>query len=210
MSKGIQFKDLSKAEKDLIIERTDKFCKWFTMTFDLPIYLIYGTLLGSIRESYLIDSDNDIDLAYLSKYNTFSEVFKEMLSINMICQNLDLILSFGQGSGLPRFCGHSHIYNEEKTYSFDVWTSWIDEKGRYNFYSMGKRLNKNILRPFKVSKLGDKSFLVPNQSEELLTYLYSDDWKTPMNRKSYYYRKDFWKPLIDIYTKKIINKEMKL
>jgi hypothetical protein len=41
MSKGIQFKNISTKEKDLIVIKTDRFCKWFTKIFNLPIYLIY-------------------------------------------------------------------------------------------------------------------------------------------------------------------------
>lgn len=210
MSKGIKFENISNKEKDLIVIRTERFCKWFTQTFNLPLYLIYGTLLGSIRENNLIDSDNDVDLAYLSRYNKFEDVFKEMLEINIVCQNLGLIRSFGEGKGLPRFCGHSHIYNKDKTYVFDVWTSWIDEKGQYQFYTMGKNLDKSVIMPFQFSKLRDVSFLVPNRSEELLTYLYSKDWKRPLNKKSYYYRKDYWSPLVNIYKEKILKKEIKL
>ena len=82
MTKKIKWKDISEIEKREYINQTDIFCKWFSDLFNTPIYLIYGTLLGCIRESNLIDSDDDIDLAYLSNYTKFEDVFKEMLEIN--------------------------------------------------------------------------------------------------------------------------------
>jgi hypothetical protein len=129
-----------------------------------------------------------------------------MLLINAICDNLNKVISYGEGSDLPRFCGHSHFYFEEKKFVFDVWTSWIDKNGKYHFYSMGKNLDKGILFPFQKGNLRGKSFLIPNKSEELLTYLYSSDWKKPLNRKSYYYNKNHWEPLIYLYMKKFLNR----
>ena len=209
MTKKIKWKDISEIEKREYINQTDIFCKWFSDLFNTPIYLIYGTLLGCIRESNLIDSDDDIDLAYLSKYTKFEDVFKEMLEINRVCDKLKLIRSFGEGSGLPRYCGHSHILSQNKKCVFDVWTSWIDEKGKYNFYSMGKNINKSILLPLKSNTLREKTFLVPNKSEELLSYLYTEKWKTPSNKKSWQCRKFHWQPFITIYENILKKKELK-
>jgi len=208
MKNTIKWKDISEIEKREYINQTDIFCKWFSSLFNVPVYLIYGTLLGCIRENDFIDNDDDVDLAYLSRYNKFEDVYKEMLVINIICSNLGLIKSFGEGSNLPRFCGHSHIFSENKKCIFDVWTSWIDEKGNYNFYTMGKNIKQDVLLPLKLDTFRDKTFLVPNKSEELLSYLYTDAWKTPLDKKSHQYRKDYWRPLIDIYKDKLANKEI--
>jgi hypothetical protein len=206
MSKGKQFKDYADRDRVLMIEQLNEFFIWFEKIFGLKLYLIYGTLLGSIREQNLILNDNDIDIAYLSQYNKFEDVFKEMIMINIIIKNLGYSFSFGQGGGLPEHSGHSHIYSPDKTYIFDVWTSWIDKNGKYNFYSMGKDLSPDILLPFSSSKLLHRTFTVPNKSQDLLKYLYSADWKVPLNRKSFHYIKDYWKPLINIYKEKYLNK----
>lgn len=206
MSTGKPFKDYSIDEKILMVEQLYIFCKWFKDIFGLDIYLIYGTLLGAVREGGFISSDNDIDVAYLSKYSNFKDVFNELVIINVICQRLNRIFSFGDGKGLPKHSGHAHIYSDNKRFIFDVWTSWIDEDGKYNFYSMGKNLTSEIILPFKSGYFLNHTFNIPNKSDKLLEYLYSSDWKKPMNRKSGYYIKDYWKPLIDIYLNQLIKK----
>jgi len=208
MTKKIKWKDRAETDKTEYINQADIFCKWFTDLFNVPIYLIYGTLLGCVREHNFIDNDDDVDLAYLSKHTKFEDVFKEMLEINRVCDNLRLIKTFGQGSGLPRYCGHSHIFSKNKKCIFDVWTSWIDEKGKYNFYTMGKNINQDVLLPLKLNTLRDKTFLVPNKSKKLLSYLYTDEWKTPLSRKSYQYRKFHWKPLVTIYNDMLKKKDL--
>ena len=201
MSQGKLFKDLSQEEKKLQILELKSFCRWFKKLFDLDIYLIYGTLLGAVREQDLIDNDNDIDVAYFSKYTSFEDVFKEMVMINIICANLKMARSFGEGSGLPQHSGHAHLYSLNKKYIFDVWTSWIDENGKYNFYVMGKNLEADLLLPFGEQVILGEKFLAPNKSEALLRFLYSEEWKIPMNRKSRYYNKTHWEPLIDKFKK---------
>ena len=209
MSKGIYFKDIPLKDRLEKVEYIRKFCIWFKDLFGIDVYLMYGTLLGAIRENNFIDSDNDIDLAYISKYHKFEDVFKEMIMINLTLSNLGHILSFGEGSGLPRHSGHAHIFSEDKKCVFDVWTSWIGEDNKYYFYSMGMGLDSSVLLPLTTGTILDKKLPIPCKSEKLLEYLYTADWKKPLNRKSYYYNKNYWEPLIDIYITKVLNHELK-
>lgn len=201
MAKGKAFENFSESKKDSLVENLGSFMSWFEKTFGNDIYLQYGTLLGALREKNLISRDNDIDLAYLSKYNTISEVYEEMLQIYLKCEELGVLYSRGEGSGYKRNCGHAHIYLPKTFDVYDVWTSWIGKDGKYYFWSMGNGLKSNVLLPFSKAILRGHQFKVPHRSKEVLKYLYTLDWKVPMNRKSYYYRKHYLSPLYELIKK---------
>lgn len=198
MSKGLKFQDMSEIQKDILVSNLSVFMGWFERTFKVDVYLAYGTLLGAMRERDFIATDNDIDLCYLSSKNNINDVFLEMLEIYESCEKLNILLSRGQGSGYPRNCGHAHICLPGTDNVYDMWTSWIDEKGKYNFWSMGMDLKRGVLLPFSEAQLRGYTLKVPHKSKEVLSYLYTERWKIPENRKSYYYRKTYLKSLTEL------------
>ena len=192
---------MSEAEKHKKINYLYDFNKWFSKLFGVQIYLMFGTLLGALREKDFIANDNDIDLAYISKYHKFEDVFEELLEINRVCNEMGLIRSFGEGKNSPRYCGHSHIFSKDKKCNFDVWTSWIGEDGLYYFYPIGLGMPRDIVLPLQLHELRHKKFYVHNKLQKMVEYLYSSDWKTPLNRKGGYYNKKRLEPLIHLYNK---------
>jgi len=86
--------------------------------FNLDIYLVYGTLLGVIRENDFIAHDNDIDLAYLSNKNNAKDVLDEFYKISSTLKEYKM---------LSRLCdkGQMHVYSPNRTHKYDMWTSWI-------------------------------------------------------------------------------------
>jgi hypothetical protein len=199
MSTGKPFKEYSEKQKEAQVEYLHTFCRVFKHLFDVDVYLMYGTLLGAVREHDFIDDDNDIDVCYLSKYHEFGDVYKEMLYINALFSNLDLIRSFGEGRNLPRFCGHSHIYSSDKKAVFDVWTSWIGDDGKYYVYPVGTGWAKSFLLPLEKVKLRHREFLVPHKYKSVLSKLYSKGWVNPASKKVTHFNKTFWKPLVEVY-----------
>jgi len=140
----------------------------------LPIYLIYGTLLGALREKDFIAHDTDIDIAYLSSCKNKEDVrierqelIKYFTEHNMMRSNLPTI-------GIKTKYGASEDM-------FDLWASWIEED-KYYLIPQINGLNKEILLPFKTLNFKGTNFLIPNKSEELLDIVYFD-WKTPINKR---------------------------
>ena len=73
----------SQEDKDMLVELKKnayknlniKICKknllkirWLFNTFKIPFYLVFGTLLGAIRDNGFIKHDNDVDIAILDRY----------------------------------------------------------------------------------------------------------------------------------------------
>jgi hypothetical protein len=148
---------------------------FFQEKFNLPIYLIYGTLLGTIREGDFISKDKDIDLAYLSNFHTEKEVKEEIVYLNNILQFYGMIgKTFGNK-------GQRHVKNLGNTFTwFDVWTSWIDENKRYHLSPIGPmEVEETDIIPFNKKKLRIDNFLIPKNSEKILDLIYND-WKYPI------------------------------
>ena len=72
---------------ELIYEQllsTKKLIDFFRKECGVYAYICYGTLLGAIRGNNVISYDNDVDIAYISKYHTMPEIRKELFHISEI------------------------------------------------------------------------------------------------------------------------------
>ena len=144
---------------------------------NLPIYLMYGTLLGVIRNNDFIPHDTDVDLGYLSSYNKKEDVCSERIElINKL-----------ERDGMLRCRGTVGIKIKFNGNDFDVWTSWIDEKGKYNVVPLSDLGEKELIIPFKTIIFRGNKFSIPQKSEELLDKIYIN-WKTPLTEN--YFKKN--------------------
>lgn len=140
----------------------------------LSIYLIYGTLLGALREHDFILHDSDIDIAYLSKYNSENEVKKERKEIkDYFIKNKMLRTKTTLG-----------IKIKYLTSKFDLWTSWIENN---DLYLMPYRniCSSKLILPFKKINFKQREFNIPSMSEQLLDILYIT-WRIPITKDKHF------------------------
>ena len=156
---------------------------------DNEIFMQGGTMLGCVREQGLIDNDDDIDIAYISKYHTPIEIKKEMLDIyrdlidkKMMCKYFDLdyndVFDF---DNLVEGRGQAHIM--VGGLCIDLWTVWIDEDGDINFCDIPKICKAEDFLPLQIGKIYDLDFKIPKNAEQLLEKIYGEDWKIPSHKK---------------------------
>lgn len=139
---------------------------------NLDIYLVYGTLLGAIRENNFIAHDNDVDFAYMSKQTNTKDVLQEFKNITMILKNYDI---------LSKICsnGHLHVWSPNKRSKFDLWTSYISKNKYYLIPLIDGNVQSSTILPLKESTFKGQNFLIPNQPEILLDTTYNN-WRTPI------------------------------
>lgn len=136
----------------------------------LNFYLMYGTLLGAIREKDFIEFDIDIDVI----------VFDEEKLVKCIPELLK------EGLVLVRF------EKATKTYSFMKNECYIDVyvvtniegvSGRFYQRLHGKLFPKKYFKSFtKLNFLG-VNFEIPNNAGKLMEYLYGGTWNIPIENK---------------------------
>jgi len=169
---GKSFGQRSNEQLDNHASELKIFMNWFEEKINLPIYLIYGTLLGAKREGNFLKHDYDIDIAYLSKETNINKIVEEK---NWVLEELKkedlLIKAFG--------CGHFHSYSFDKSLALDMWSSWIDEKDDYYAVSAYNAwVKKEDVLPFTEIKLRNETFKAPKNIDKFLTVYYGN-WKVP-------------------------------
>ena len=78
------------------------------------------------------------------------------------------------------FNGQIHVFCPSKKLEFDLWTSWIDERGRYHLiYTIDGSISGNCVLPFKTVEFYNHTINIPNTPETILDFLYHT-WKVPI------------------------------
>ena len=163
---------LTEEEKNKYTSDLKELELYFRTCINLPVYLIYGTLLGAIRNNDYISHDTDVDLGYLSSYIKEEDVYVERLSL------IDKL----EADGMLRCRGTQGIKIKFNGNDFDVWTSWITENNKYKVLPFNDLCNKDAIVPFRTGTIRGIEFPVPQKSEELLDILYVN-WKIPVTEK---------------------------
>jgi phosphorylcholine metabolism protein LicD len=176
MTKRI-FGERPSEEKAKLLYEMKKIEQFFQKTLNLDLYLIYGTLLGAIRNKDFISHDNDVDFAYLSAYEKKKDVLQEFKRIKKILQKNHLLIKAKKN-------GQIHCSSMSDNFVFDIWTSFIANQRLYLIPSNNSYSSTSIV-PFQKIIFLNYEFNIPNDSSSLLNELYYN-WQTPMTEN---YRK---------------------
>lgn len=155
---GTKTLDLKKAKKNLldIKDILDK--------NGIGFGLIYGTLLGAIRENNFIEHDEDIDLSMLEENK------EDLLAILQ-----DIIDA-----------GFKVLRYDEKLLSVSRDNEYIDfyffkkTASSYRKCDVGLKAKDKYLEETKAYSFLGKNFQVPVEAEKFLIELYGKNWKTPI------------------------------
>lgn len=130
---------------------------------NLKFGLIYGTLLGAIRENNFISHDEDTDVYILDEdreelLDTLHDLISSGFTVGRYVDNLISIVRDGEYIDIYIFSKHHFGYR--------ICNGEII-KERY----LTKTIKYNFLNSY---------FNIPKDYEECLVYLYGKDWKTPI------------------------------
>jgi len=158
--------------KNALVRDMNSLTSFIKNKFNLDTYLVYGPLLGMIRERNFIEHDNDVDFAYMSKQTNIKDVLQEFQGIAIMLKNYDI---------LSKICGngHLHVWSPNKRNKFDLWTSYISEDKYYLIPLIDGNVQSSIILPLKEAIFKEQNFLIPNQPELFLDAIYNN-WKTPI------------------------------
>lgn len=170
-------KSLNKEWQDSVLDLQDRVSAEVKSVFDVDTFLIYGSLLGSVREGGIIDHDNDIDLAYISKHRSGRLAAQE---ITEIAKHLAETEEFD--SRLMKYGIHIHDRANPKI-RIDLFHLFFNEEDILSFpfgIAGSTRYTSQDWKGLKETEFLDIPVNIPIDPEPLLTYIYGDDWRTPI------------------------------
>jgi hypothetical protein len=141
----------------------------------LDTYLMYGCLLGAVRDGHMIGHDSDADVAYLSKHTHPFDVIRECTAATRRMRSLGWQVVRMSGANfkvwvpLPdgRRCG------------IDVFGSF-HANGRFHVTgSLTGTLDRSALVPFGTVTLEGRPIVAPARPEEVLEFTYGPSWRVP-------------------------------
>ena len=151
---------------------------------DDPLYvLMYGTLLGAVREGSVISHDGDVDLSVLP--GRMPEL------VSLIRQHVPRVKVFVSRSGdFARVCYQpedpsqplvpADLFSIAPTSGNS--TRWEETNKMMRLMNSHSWVQTEELFPVKLQALSGRQFWVPNNSEAILERLYGD-WRTPRQSK---------------------------
>ena len=136
---------------------------------NLPVFLMYGTLLGAVRERAFIAHDSDTDLTIHKKHeDILLEMIPELEKEGLLFVRYIKFTLFNKGS---------------ITYSFMKDEMWIDvyimQKTLTGYIILGRKYPKRFFDKCDSIIFYNNEYLIPHSHENFLTYAYGPDWKTP-------------------------------
>ena len=141
----------------------------------LDAFLVYGSLLGAVREGGPIGHDDDLDAAYLSDLHEGDELAQELTAVA-----LSLI---GAGLQVGARPTHLHITDAENpSHRIDLFHCYFDADGELAIpwgVAGTSSFTEDDWEGVTTSTFLGHEVLVPAAGEKLLTHLYGDDWRRP-------------------------------
>ena len=169
------FSNTDSSARDEIMDALEQVIADLQEKCGLDVYLMYGCLLGAIRNGKMIGHDSDADVAYISAYTHPFDIIRE-------CSHAIRVM---------RECGWKVVRMSGA--NFKVWVPLpdgrrcgIDVFGSFHigdsFYVTGSlrgTLDRSALLPFGTVTLEGREIVAPAKPEEVLAFTYGPDWRVP-------------------------------
>ena len=169
------FSNTEASARDEIMDALEKVLHDLTEDCGLDTYLMYGCLLGAVRNGHMIGHDSDADVAYLSKYTHPFDIIRECTAaitrmkalgwkvVKMSGANFKVWVPLPDG----RRCG------------IDVFGSFHIGERFYVTGSLTGTLDRSALLPFGTVTLEGREITAPARPEEVLAFTYGPEWRVP-------------------------------
>ena len=137
-------------------------------------FLVYGTLLGAVRENGFIGHDVDFDAAYVSDRSDPVAAADELVDVATTL--------IRHGFDVECMTAHLHVHDaEDRDTRIDLFHTFFDTEGvlRFPFGIAGSSTLRKEAWNLEEIPFAGGSALVPVDREDVVRVLYGNDWRQP-------------------------------
>ena len=149
--------------------------QYFNHTFGSPLFLMYGTLLGLVREGDFIQGDDDFDCGYISHKQSANEVKQETMQLVVDLVLAGFTCSFNRNGRLFRL----RLKDDKPDVHLDVRPVWYEDEHFWAHKQARLPLNLSDFNPVRTEKIRGVDVDIPHHSESFLAAYYGEGWKVP-------------------------------
>jgi SAM-dependent methyltransferase len=168
-------RDLDAPWQSAVMQLHGRVRKLLAEELGLDVFLMYGSLLGAVREGGPIGHDNDFDIAYVSRHRQGELAAAELEQVALLLIH----------HGFAVECHRSALHLADPAdpdHRIDLFHTYFDEAGELAlpFGAAGSSaFPEEDWRGLEPTVFMGHDAAVPVAAEQLLAHLYGDDWRTP-------------------------------
>ncbi|WP_242464457.1 LicD family protein [Halorhodospira abdelmalekii] len=148
---------------------------YFMQRLNTPLLLMYGTLLGQVREGDFIPGDDDFDVGYLSQQRSAAAVKQETMQIVVELVLAGFTCSFNRNGRLFRL----RCQEDPPDVQLDVHPIWYAEGALWTPPQTSLPLTPDDCLPTQTVRLRGEPVEIPRHPEKILTGCYGEGWRVP-------------------------------
>ena len=153
----------------------DRARDYFDSRFGSPLFLLYGTLLGSYRQGDFIPGDDDFDGGYISRKTGASEVKKETMDLVVDLVLNGFVCSFNRKGRLFRL----RLKDDPPEVYLDLRPVWYERGSIWAHKQACLPLSIDDFLPVSTAELRGTKVYHPRNTEAFLLAYYGPGWRVP-------------------------------
>jgi hypothetical protein len=169
------FSNTEDSARDDIMDALEQVLHDLTEKCGLDAYLMYGCLLGAVRDGHMIGHDSDADVAYLSPHHHPFDIIRECTEVTRQMKALGWQVVRMSGANFKVWVP----LPDGRRVGIDVFGSFHIGEHFHVTGSLTGRLDRSALVPFGTVTLEGREIVAPARPEEVLAFTYGPGWRVP-------------------------------
>lgn len=170
------FEAADEALQQEVLQSADSLMSIVKGSLGLDLFVTGGTLLGLVRDGKLICSDDDADLAYVSKHGNPSDIVLESYKVERLLAENGL-------ETVRHSSGHLQVMFGETAYSdayyVDIFTYFVTDGWFHGTFHARERAEDVTILPLGTVVYNGLELPIPANTDQMLAAIYGPGWKTP-------------------------------